>query len=102
MGEKVKKSISQFRLIAFLEGISYILLLFVAMPIKYIYGIPEATKIIGMTHGILFVIFLYLLFVVYEKYNWGFKWLIIAFISSIVPFGTFFIDKKIKSYTIPC
>lgn len=94
-----KNTVSRFRLIAFVEGVSYLILLFIAMPMKYMYGIAGATKIVGMTHGILFLLFLYLLMEIRIKHNWSNLWVVIAFISSLVPFGTFFIDKKIKSTT---
>lgn len=94
----MKTTITQLRLIAFIEGISYIALLFIAMPMKYMYGIAEATKIVGMTHGVLFIIFIYLLLKAHMQYKWSFVWTVIAFISSIIPFGTFFIDKKLKSF----
>ncbi len=91
-------TIFQFRLISFIEGLSYLILLFIAMPMKYVYGIPEATKIIGMTHGILFIAFVFILLKFQAEYKWGTIWNLLAFISSLIPFGTFFIDKKIKSF----
>lgn len=88
----------QFRLIAFIEGVSYLALLFIAMPMKYMFDIPEATKIVGMTHGILFIIFVFILLKAKVEYKWSIIWSMVAFISSLIPFGTFFIDKKIKSF----
>jgi integral membrane protein len=73
-------------------------LLFIAMPMKYMYGITEATKIVGMVHGILFIIFVFILLKAKIEYKWSMIWSIVAFTSSLIPFGTFFIDKKIKSF----
>ena len=91
-------TILQFRIIAFVEGVSYLILLFIAMPMKYMFDIPEATKIVGMTHGILFIVFVLFLSKIAMEYKWSFGWSLVAFISSLIPFGTFFIDKKVKSF----
>jgi len=91
-----KDELSRFRLIGFIEGWSYIILLFIAMPLKYIFDIPLATRIIGMTHGILFIIFIIFLFNAFDKYKWSLKNSAIFFLASLIPFGTFFSDKKLK------
>jgi integral membrane protein len=88
--------IGQFRVVAKLEGISFLILLFIAMPLKYMMGIPEATKIVGMIHGGLFLWFLYAQFVASQDEKWGTKFNILAFIASIIPFGTFYLDKKLR------
>jgi integral membrane protein len=79
-----------------LEGWSYILLLGVAMPLKYIGGIPEAVKYIGWAHGVLFILFCILVAKVKFTMNWSYKWAAIAFIASLLPAGTFFLDKQLK------
>ena len=83
-----------FRLIAFLEGLSYLLLLFIAMPVKYIIGDPTYVKLLGMPHGLLFVA--YIVFAIFISVNkkWNLKTTFIVFLASILPFGTFYIDKK--------
>ena len=94
MNNKVRK----FGTINTVEGYSYLLLLFVAMPMKYLMGIAIATKIVGMIHGILFILFLYLLVVAWQDVKWSLKESVIFFIASLIPFGTFFTKNKIKSY----
>ena len=89
--------IGQFRIIAKIEGISFITLLFIAMPLKYMMGIPEATKIVGMIHGALFIWFLYAQFVASQDEKWGIKFNIFAFVLSLIPFGTFYLDTKLKA-----
>ncbi len=89
-------TIGKFRLINFIEGVSYLLLLFVAMPLKYMFDYPIATKIMGMTHGVLFVIFLILLSQAIQKYKFSAKFGIMLFVASLLPFGTTFTDKKLK------
>ena len=83
-----------FRIIALLEGLSYILLLFVAVPVKYSLGDPTYVKLLGMPHGILFVA--YLGFAVYfkQEQNWRMKTLAIVLLGSVLPFGTFYVDHK--------
>ena len=84
-----------FRKAAYIEGWSFIILLFVAMPLKYLMGFAIATKIVGMAHGGLFLWFVYALYMSTNEQKWGAKFTIIAFISSLIPFGTFFLDKKL-------
>jgi len=82
------------RLISYLEGISYILLLFIAVPIKYYANNPYLVKLLGMPHGLLFVAFVILSLLNSKKYNWSFIKTVIILISSIIPFGTFYVDWK--------
>ena len=86
----------QFRFIAKLEGWSFLTLLFIAMPLKYILGIAIATKIVGMTHGALWIGYLWLQFEASKEENWGTKFNILALVMSVTPFGTMYLDKKLK------
>ena len=83
-----------FRIVSFLEGVSYLLLLFVASPIKYFQGDASFVKILGMPHGILFMLYIVLAIVIQKQMKWNLKTLGIVMIASILPFGTFYIDKK--------
>lgn len=83
-----------FRIISYLEGISYILLLFIAVPIKYFLEDPSYVKLLGMPHGILFMLYIVLAIVLKTSEKWNFKDLGIILLASIIPFGTFYIDKK--------
>jgi integral membrane protein len=83
-----------FRIISFLEGMSYILLLFIAVPLKYFGGDEQYVKLLGMPHGVLFVSYVIFAFLIKENKNWGMKDLGIVLLASILPFGTFYIDKK--------
>mgnify|MGYP000381409629 FL=1 len=83
-----------FRLVALLEGVSYILLLFVAVPIKYSGKDEQWVKLLGMPHGILFVSYIIFAFLIKENENWGIKDLGIVLLASILPFGTFYVDWK--------
>ena len=89
--------IKLFRLITLLEGISYLLLLFVAVPLKYLMGDESYVKLLGMPHGVLFIAYIILSFVMRKKMNWNTTSFIIILLASIIPFGTFYVDKKYLS-----
>ncbi len=92
----MKKTFAWFRKVAFAEGVSFLVLLFIAMPLKYFANIPMAVTIIGGLHGVLFVAFAILANEVRGDYKKNFKWLMKAGLASIVPFGTFVMDKEWK------
>ncbi|MFM2138289.1 MAG: hypothetical protein RJA57_596 [Bacteroidota bacterium] len=87
---------SWFRKIALAEGISFLLLLFVAMPLKYFAGMPLAVTVLGGIHGILFVAFAVLAREIQNRYQRNFRWLVQAGLASLLPFGTFYMDKQWK------
>jgi integral membrane protein len=94
----LKSGIGVLRLIAFLEGISLIVLVFIAVPLKYAYGNPIMVKVVGQIHGILFLLFVFNALKVGVEQHWKFKtttWKVL--LACIVPFGTFYIDRKILS-----
>jgi integral membrane protein len=87
--------LGRFRRISIIEGISYLVLLFIAMPIKYIAGIPEVVKYTGWIHGLLFVDYVIVLIRVMYGLKWSLGRGIITFIASLIPFGAFIIDKRL-------
>jgi integral membrane protein len=91
-----KKTYHWFRKIAMIEGISYLVLLFIAMPLKYLADMPMAVTIVGGIHGALFVALMIYIYLVHDQYGNNLKWMIKAFIASIIPFGTFIWDKEWK------
>ena len=78
------------------EAVSYMLLLIVAMPLKYFFGIPQAVQITGMLHGILFLLLCY--FVITRWYGGiiSLKWAFIVMVCSLIPLVPFFIDGHLK------
>ena len=86
--------ITIFRIVAFLEGVSYILLLFIATPIKYLSGNPEYVKLLGMPHGLLFMGYVILAFMLKIDMNWNNRIFGVVLLAAIIPFGTFYIDRK--------
>ena len=91
----LETALGRFRIVAFIEGISYILLLFIAVPLKRMAGIPEPVKYLGWAHGVLFMLFIVTLLHVMFTNKWSIMKGAIAFISSLIPFGTFILDAKI-------
>jgi len=88
--------VGRLRLIAILEGISLLILVFVAVPLKYYFNNPEISKIMGPVHGALFLLFVFNTLSVGVEQNWKFRtttWKVL--LACIVPFGTFYIDKVI-------
>jgi integral membrane protein len=83
-----------FKYIALLEGISLLLLLFFAMPMKYIYELPIYVKVIGMAHGLLFIAYIALAVMIKIEEKWPIKKFVIICFASIIPFGTFYVEKK--------
>lgn len=92
------KNVKNFRIINTIEGYSYLILLFIAMPMKYLMDIAIATKIVGSIHGFLFILFMVLLVLAWKDAKWSIKESAIFFIASLIPFGTFFTKKRIQSY----
>ncbi|WP_028668022.1 DUF3817 domain-containing protein [Runella zeae] len=91
-----KTPIGRLRLLAFLEGVSLLILVFVAVPLKYFAHFPVMVKILGPIHGALFLLFVFNTFQVGIEQQWKFKeitWKIL--VGCFIPFGTFYIDAKI-------
>jgi integral membrane protein len=89
-------NIQTLRVVGFIEGLSFLLLLFIAMPMKYMWGNPLLVKYIGMGHGMLVIAFLAVLFVVCEREKWSLNMFVAGLIAAILPFGTFVYDHKLK------
>ena len=87
-------TLKTFRVISLLEALSFVILLLVAMPIKYILGNPELVRIVGMAHGILFVLYILGAFVFKNKLNWSNQILGVVILCSIIPLGPFYVDRK--------
>ena len=93
-------ALGRFRVISAIEGLSFLVLVFIAMPIKYIGGDPIPVKIVGMTHGILFIIFMISLFEAKIKQEWDTGFVFQLFVLSLIPFGALLIERKVKPLQI--
>ena len=84
-----------FRLIADLEGVSFLVLLLIAMPLKYIWDKPWMVQNVGMAHGVLFVAYVFMVIFCREDFRWNIKQSALALIASFIPFGTFWVNAKL-------
>ena len=85
-----------FQQVALWEAISTVLLFFVAMPLKYFGGIPEAVRVAGSIHGFLVVLFIILLIACWQSYNWKFTRVAKYFVLSLIPIVSFWVEKDLK------
>jgi|TARA_B110000977_G_C11005053_1_gene465403 integral membrane protein len=90
----LEKSIRVFKLISSLEAISFLLLLGIAMPLKYLWDLPQMVQIVGMAHGVLFLLYIAGAVYISQKLNWTIKQLAFAIFCSILPFGPFYIERN--------
>lgn len=95
MFDLFKSQIGRLRILAFVEGVSFLVILFVTMPLKYYFNNPQPNKIFGMAHGLLFVMYLLAVVQIKIEQNWNLKKFGLALLASIVPFGTFWADVKL-------
>jgi integral membrane protein len=91
---KIYVMLKIFRITAWLEGISFLVLLFIAMPFKYFFEMPILVTIIGMLHGVLFLLYLMMAFLIKNERNWDLKSFSLICLASVLPFGTFYVEKK--------
>jgi integral membrane protein len=92
----VNKKLSWLRKAGIAEGISFLVLLCIAMPLKYFFKQPMAVTVVGWMHGVLFVSFVSLAWEVKSDRNKNLKWFATAFVAALIPAGTFWFDKKLK------
>lgn len=86
----------RLRVIAFFEGISYLVLLLLAMPLKYYADMPLAVTLVGSMHGVLFIWLAWLTLRAMQTRGKSFAWGCVVAIASLIPFGTFFLDKGLR------
>ena len=90
-------NVKTFKIISTLEALSFLVLLGIAMPLKYIWDQPEYVSVVGMAHGVLFMMYLYGAWIMKEKLNWSWQVLLIAFACAVLPFGPFYVERKYLS-----
>lgn len=88
--------IRAFRMTALAEGVSFLTLLCIAMPMKYFMGMPEVVRVVGSIHGVLFLLYVGLLAILHVKQRWSFMFSLYALVASVIPFGTFMLDKHLR------
>ncbi len=90
---------SWFLRIGTLEGISFLVLLGIAMPLKYFAGMPKAVSVVGMAHGVLFIAYLYMINECRRAFGWSLKTAALGVLASVLPFGPFVYDRWVKDKT---
>ncbi len=90
----VNLSVKSFRYISILEALSFLVLLGIAMPLKYIWDLPQMVQVVGMAHGILFVLYIVGAYLMKGKLNWSWLTLGIVILCSVLPFGPFYAERK--------
>lgn len=96
MNALLRTPLGRFRAISLLEGLSYLLLLGIAMPLKYLAGRPEWVRVMGSLHGVLFVLFVVALWQVVFDASWSVRRALVAFLSSLVPFGALWLERSLR------
>lgn len=96
----MKNPVPLLRRLALIEGVSFLVLLGVAMPLKYLAGMPMAVKVVGWVHGLLFVAFCFSLLQTMTAMNWSFARAALVFVASLLPFGPFVLDKKMRQWEL--
>ncbi len=91
-------AIDRLRLASILDGISYLILLGIAMPLKYLADLPLAVRIVGSIHGLLFLALCACLLEVLLRKRLSFAWCFVVFLCSLVPFAPFFLDRKLRRF----
>lgn len=92
--ELLKTDIGRLRIIGFLEGVSFILLVGVGMPLKYYGGYIHATQDLGMAHGVLFILYIIAVFPAMKTYKWSWAITFFVLLASVFPLGTFIAEYK--------
>jgi integral membrane protein len=92
----LRTTLGRLRLVGLAEGISFLVLLGIAMPLKYLAGLPAAVRVVGLVHGLLFVLFVILVFEAVGSLRWSFKQVSLALLASLVPFGTLLLDRRLR------
>ena len=99
--ELVKSNLGRLRIIAFLEGVSFLLLMFIAVPLKYVGGYEHATQEVGMAHGLLFILYIFLVIPVQSELKWNKRTTFSVLLAAVLPFGTFVANAKIfRKYAV--
>jgi integral membrane protein len=90
-----KASIGRLRVIGFWEGVSFLVLLGIAMPLKYVWGEPGAVRVVGMAHGVLFMLYVWAAIQAALEHDWSWKRTGLVLLASLLPAGPFVVDAKL-------
>ncbi|MCU6707231.1 DUF3817 domain-containing protein [Paenibacillus sp. J5C_2022] len=96
----LKSPLARLRFIGFFEGLSFLVLLLIAMPLKYWAHIHEAVTVVGALHGVLFILYMLAVAHVTIVHRWSLSKISLAIIAAFLPFGPFVLDKKLLSHEV--
>lgn len=94
--------IGRVRLLGMIEGVSFLLLLGIAMPLKYFANKPEAVSIVGWIHGVLFVALCIAIVFAMQALRWTTRQALVPFVAALLPFGPFIIDRRLREQEVDC
>jgi integral membrane protein len=95
----ILSALARLRIVGGLEGVSFLVLLAIAMPMKYLAGRPEAVQVVGWMHGVLFVLYVAAVGDVWWRARWPVARVFGALVASVLPFGTFVFDRSLRRET---
>lgn len=85
----------RFKWTAYAEGASFLVLLLVAMPLKYLLGLPQAVRVVGMLHGVLFILYAFFVVEALSSGRFTLRTAALAMLASVLPFGPFVFERKL-------
>lgn len=95
----LRNPVGRVRAVGMVEGLSFLILLFICMPLKYMMDMPLGVRVVGMAHGVLFLLFLLVIFQAWGNKALSTRQAAMAFVASLVPFGPFIIDRRLEEST---
>ena len=91
----MKTTLGRLRIIGWWEGVSFLVLLGIAMPLKYFADWPKAVSVVGMAHGVLFVLYVLAALQAALEYGWTWKRTAVVLLASVLPAGPFIVDARV-------
>jgi integral membrane protein len=98
----LRTPVGRLRAVGIIEGVSFLVLLGIAMPLKYFADLPEAVRIVGWVHGILFIGFFIALILARDAMQWSLGWTGLVLVAALLPFGPFVIDGRLRKEDEAC
>lgn len=92
----LRTTLGRLRAVGLAEGVSFLVLLGIAMPLKYFAGMPSAVRVVGLAHGVLFILFVLAVFEAMGSLRWSWRQVALALLASLLPFGTLLLDRRLR------
>jgi integral membrane protein len=98
----LRTPVGRLRALGMIEAVSFLVLLGIAMPLKYFANLPEAVRVVGWVHGILFIGFFFALMLARDTMQWSLRWTALVLLAALLPFGPFVIDGRLRKEDEAC